>query len=368
MSEQEGGVYASPFVCTSPQCPLPRRARAPPGTEAKPLIRLLCFPAAGTGAWCFHELQKAACNEGDEEDEEYELEIVPIELPGRSSRFREERLTSMKSVVEALLDEKTGIAKLVRNEVDKSTDMEDGHDNSRRKVRYATFGHSMGAWIAYALLQELRRRRTDAMLTVAKHEQEEEDVKSQRKDDDDNDDDDDDDEHLPLVMFASCNRAPHLAGRKHDVHPWNMHAIADNDDFWSKMAERYGESSMSPALKKLMTPLLRADFRVIETWNPTEADASRTRIDNVDDADALLRALDPLCVPVVAIGALQDNRYTPMQISAWSDHVAADDAGVASFAEEWVQGGHRYITEEQPAEILAVIRRHIERAVHADPS
>ena len=81
--------FSSKFVCLPPPrktVPLHPGGRRRP----RPLVRLLCFPAAGVGAWVFHAWSKILASDEDGFGSQLgiDIEVVPIELPGRNSRFR----------------------------------------------------------------------------------------------------------------------------------------------------------------------------------------------------------------------------------------------------------------------------------------
>ena len=232
----------------------------------------------------------------------------------------------MDEVVTALLDEQTGIMPIIRG-------------CSKPNVHYATFGHSMGAWVAFAMVQRLRREHDKLP--------------------------------LPIAMFASCNRAPHLVGFEHDVHSVEMHTLGLADGggdaaFWNGMAERYGDSGMSPGIKKLMLPLLRADFQIIETWDPSTGEADRpdsmtcSSTGRRDESNALVEKMSPFGLPIVAIGAMDDRRYTPEQLSAWELHTTG------AFREEWVAGGHHYFQHGDPEEVLRIVTDNLEAVLEEE--
>jgi surfactin synthase thioesterase subunit len=235
--------------------------------EDEASLRLFCIPQAGMGAWAFHGWQETLGSA---------VEVMPIELPGRNSRMRENRFTSMKDLVNAMVDN------LV---------------NEFRRLPYAILGHSLGAWIAYELVQELRRRH----------------------------------EPLPVKIYVSANRAPHLCEKKHDVHPVHLHKLS-YPLFWKAFFDRYGANKdlESEGIKKYMYPMLVDDFTLLETyvWND-------------------LRCPE-LPVPIEAFGAKSDVRYTKEQISAWSEHTSVQ------FKELWFDGKHRFIVDE-PEEV----RKHV---------
>src|SRR5215471_13862314 len=60
-----------------------------------PLLRLFCLPYAGGSAVVFHNWQKYL---------PLDVEIYPVQLPGRGMRLHEVPFTSMDALVEAMLD------------------------------------------------------------------------------------------------------------------------------------------------------------------------------------------------------------------------------------------------------------------------
>lgn len=230
----------------------------PPGTR----LRMFCVPQAGMGAWAFH----GWCKQLPED-----VEVMPIELPGRNTRARETKFTDMGELVRALCD---------------------ALENYLHDMPYVLLGHSMGAWVVYEMTQELRRREWP----------------------------------MPLKVYVSANRAPHLTGAQHDVDPTVMHVLPA-DRFWQAFVKRYGANKdlQSQAIRNFLWPTLQADFQVIENYQPTN--------------------LDPLPCPLDVFAAKEDNRYRPEQIKAWERHTSS------TFREMWFDGKHRYIVD-QPAEVL----------------
>lgn len=90
--------------------------------------KLLCIPYAGAGASKFSGWQKAIGNN---------IEILPVQLPGRENRIQEQCMTDCEKVVECIIEELLPII--------------NGYE-------FAVFGHSMGAIIGYELVKELQRR------------------------------------------------------------------------------------------------------------------------------------------------------------------------------------------------------------------
>lgn len=90
-------------------------------------LRLICLPAAGSGASRYRSWPAHLPDE---------VEVVSIQLPGRENRFNEQAIETMDRLVGLLLDELASY--FVRP--------------------FALFGHSMGALIAFELARGLRPR------------------------------------------------------------------------------------------------------------------------------------------------------------------------------------------------------------------
>ncbi|KAL0028511.1 hypothetical protein WJX77_011089 [Trebouxia sp. C0004] len=168
---------------------------------------------------------------------------------------------------------------------------------------YAVFGHSLGAWIAFEMAQEARRLELPE----------------------------------PALLIVSANRAPHLAASHHDVDPTILHTLTYTD-FWTAFEHRYGTipDLMDHTVKQMVWPMLQADFKLLETHQDTTSST--------------------LTCPLIAVGALQDNRYTADQVAAWGVHCR-------DFKEHWVTGKHDYIIKS--AETSGLIRI-ISNALSAD--
>jgi medium-chain acyl-[acyl-carrier-protein] hydrolase len=180
-------------------------------------------------------------------------------LPGRENRLREQPCTSLTGLVETL-----------------ATAMEPDLDRP-----YAIFGHSMGAWIAYELARELRRRYG----------------------------------RQPVHLFVSGRQAPQIAERQHPIHE------LPDAVFIAEIQRRYEPMPAAIVqdreLMDLLVPILRADLRLIESYTWT------------DDA--------PLDCPISAIGGLHDQRVSLDGLAAWRAHTTAS-FDLARFA-----GGHFFL-------------------------
>lgn len=161
-------------------------------------IRLFCFPYAGGSAviyraWADH-LPK-------------NIEICPVQLPGRGTRLREQPFTRLMPMVEAL-------APALLPYLDRP---------------FAFFGHSMGAAIAFELARHLRQHYW----------------------------------REPEHLFVSGRNAPQIP----DPKPFTYNL--PDAEFVEEVRRLNGtpkEVLEHPELMQLMLPLLRADFAVVQTY------------------------------------------------------------------------------------------------------
>ncbi len=164
-------------------------------------IPLVCLPPAGAGASFFHPWRGVADP----------FHLVPVDLPGRETRFADEPRTDMPGVIEAILP---GVLAVIRD--------------CRQSV---IFGHSFGAVVAY----ELARRVSDAGL-----------------------------QRLRLVLVVSG------AGRPGSG-PDELISGLDDDHFLDQVRHRTGYSHPAfddPEIRALLLPTLRADIALSERYRP----------------------------------------------------------------------------------------------------
>jgi len=141
-----------------------------------------------------------------------EVEVCPLQLPGRGSRLHEAPFTSMTALVEAM-------SQAILPHLNKP---------------FALFGHSMGAAIGFELARRLRREgggRTQ-----------------------------------PVKLFVSGRRAPQIP------YPPILTYDLPEQDFLEELRRLNGtplEVLKNPELMELMLPTLRADFSVIQTYTYT---------------------------------------------------------------------------------------------------
>ncbi len=166
--------------------------------SASAQVRIICFPFAGGGASVF---QRWFSHVPDT------VQVCPVELPGRETRFGETLLRDFAAVIQEL-------APAAAPYLD---------------CPYVIFGHSLGGFLAFELARELRRR-------------------SQR---------------LPFHFFASACRAPHLPSRMEPVHD------ADDAVFLNRLGQIGGLPHLmkqSPEMMELLLPIVRADFQMAEQY------------------------------------------------------------------------------------------------------
>ncbi len=168
-------------------------------TNLRSQLRLFCFPYAG-GAASAYRLWSGAFSP--------EVEICPVQLPGRGGRFRETPFRRAPELVSAAAD---GLRPLMDRP-------------------FALFGHSMGAVVAFELARELRRRSWSA----------------------------------PVLLAVSGRQAP---PRPSPLPPFGH---LPDPEFLREVRGRYDgipdEVLAEDELLQLVLPSLRADILVLETY------------------------------------------------------------------------------------------------------
>jgi surfactin synthase thioesterase subunit len=158
-------------------------------------LRLFCFPYAGLGTSAFRGWSGALGPDVD---------VCPVQLPGRESRQAEPPFTRIEPLADAA-------AAALAPHLD---------------VPFALLGHSMGGLIAFELA-----RRLDA---------------------------------APRHLFVSARRAPHLPERLPPIaHLPNGQFVEAVQRRYAGIPAAVAES---PDLLELLLPRLRADFEVLETY------------------------------------------------------------------------------------------------------
>jgi len=165
-------------------------------------LRLFCLPYAGSGAVVYRDWPGVVPRH---------VQVCPVELPCRGTRFGEAAFTRLAPLVNALADALDGA-------LDRP---------------FALFGHSMGGLVAYELARTLRRRARPQ----------------------------------PAHLLVSAAAAPGTAPAQPLVH------CAAERDVKHRLRELNGtprELLDNEELMAVMLPTIRADFAVLETYEYRE--------------------------------------------------------------------------------------------------
>ncbi|MEH1100268.1 thioesterase II family protein [Micromonospora sp. CPCC 205561] len=159
-------------------------------------VQLFCLPYAGGGASVFRSWQ-----EGLGAD----VEVLPVQLPGRENRISEDPVFDVADVARAIGD--------------------------RARGPYAIYGHSMGGRVGFEVVRELRRAGCP----------------------------------LPLRLYVGGARAPHLSGPSH----FDGLSRMDDEQLLHRLVAGGGLPAGLldyPELVELLLPLLRADFDRVDGY------------------------------------------------------------------------------------------------------
>jgi medium-chain acyl-[acyl-carrier-protein] hydrolase len=167
-----------------------------PNPQAR--LRLFCFPYAGTGASIFR-----TWSDGLPSD----VEVCPVQFPGRGTRLMETPFTQLSPLVQALAQAMVPL-------LDKP---------------FVFFGHSLGALVGFELARQLRRQSGVQ----------------------------------PVRLFVSADRAPQIPHRDRPIH-----ALPEREFLHElrRMNGIHGKVLEDVELMQIMLPVLRADFAVYETY------------------------------------------------------------------------------------------------------
>lgn len=166
------------------------------GSNAK--LRLFCFPYAGGSTLAFRNWQNLLPTE---------IEVCPIELPGRGSRFHETPHTNLTDLIEAL---GPGLLPYLDRP-------------------FALFGHSMGAALVFELACWLRDRNAPE----------------------------------PAHAIVSGRHAPHVPDPSPQVHQYPDRELIEHLRRYNGTPEAVLNN---PELMELLLPTIRADFQLLETY------------------------------------------------------------------------------------------------------
>jgi medium-chain acyl-[acyl-carrier-protein] hydrolase len=205
------------------------------------------------------------------------VQVVPVELPGRGAWLRETPWTSFPPLIDALADA----------------------IQPHLEIPFAFFGHSMGSMIAFELSRLLRSRYG----------------------------------REPQTLFASGRRAPQV--------PDDQPATYDlpKDEFIAELRRIGGtpkEVLEHDELMELMIPLLRADFRLVQTYKYFSG--------------------APLRCPITVFGGLEDCEETRDLLLAWKEQT------ISEFTLHQVPGDHFFLRSSQSF-LLGLLSRELEKVI-----
>lgn len=173
---------------------------APTVPRPDPQLRLVCLPYAGGGALIFRRWADVLPPE---------VEVVPVQLPGREWRLRERPFNRLDAMVDALVSEWDRI----------------------EGPPFAIFGHSMGALVGFELARALRREGRTG----------------------------------PQHLIVSGHSAPQLLDRS------DRHLLgASDEEFVDRLRNLSGtppEILENRELMDILLPVLRADFELCDTYH-----------------------------------------------------------------------------------------------------
>lgn len=161
-------------------------------------MKLFCFPYAGGSAMVYSKWKKLI-------DDSFL--IVPVEIPGRGIRFGEDLCDNMEDLIDDLYSRL------------KDSFMEND---------YMLYGHSMGSWIVYYLMNRI--------------------IKEEIR--------------LPRHLYLSGKEAPHILKNKTMVHKLSK------SEFMDKILSLGGtpvEFFDNEEMLDVFVPILRNDYKLIET-------------------------------------------------------------------------------------------------------
>lgn len=232
-------------------------------------VRLLLLPFAGGSAQAYRGLIAKLPPW---------IEPLAPELPGRGTRFHDKLVGSIEELA-------GDVFARLRNRFAGS-------------ARWAVFGHSMGALLAYEVARRAGREGWAE----------------------------------PLHLFASARRPPHVPGK-----PPLLHDLG-REELLARLRDLGGlppEVAEHEELMDLMLPILRADLRADETYAPPT---------------------EPLLAcPITALAGTSDDNADREAAARWGELTTAPSRVVE------IEGGHFFV-QQAPAAVAAAVARALSPA------
>lgn len=204
----------------------------------------------------------------------FDVEVVTVQYPGREERIEERLLDDLQLLVKQLTDSLERLPHLLDRP-------------------YVLFGHSMGGAVAHELCLTLRAR----------------------------------DCPMPEHLVVSACEAP--SRRKEER--FHLASNAELQDEIVRLGGTHADIVRVPELAELVLPVIRSDYRLIETYRP---DTWRT----------------PLELPISAFTGDEYGALDPDDARAWAEETKGD------FVHREFSGGHFYLVQQRQAVLKQLLR------------
>jgi len=234
-------------------------------------IKLFCLPYAGGASSIYNDWETKLSKN---------IELCPISLAGRGSRFTEKPYLNLEEAV-------NDVFSIVKNDLS--------------EFDYAIFGHSMGALLAYELIQKIQTK----------------------------------DKKLPLHVFFSGRKPVHIP--KTEKFYRDM-TVLEFEEAVLSLGVTPTEIFKNPELKAIFSPLLLSDFTIAETFvdRPT---------------------IVPLPCNITALIG-QDEEITREEAEQWKFHTTK------KCDIHYIKGGHFFLLDQQQA-VIDIINDNLGLKKHA---